>query len=74
MACSKPVTVSTHSGGLEMECSDNTCLLDMQNLPEEIIEHILRQLSPYRDFKNATLVCRQWHRLIQGTHHLNHMA
>lgn len=38
----------------------------IRDLPEEILEYILRHLSPYRDLKSAMLVCHQWHRLVQG--------
>ena len=38
----------------------------IQDLPNEILEQILRNLSPYRDFKCAMLVCQKWHRVMQG--------
>ncbi|ELU08387.1 hypothetical protein CAPTEDRAFT_181873 [Capitella teleta] len=41
--------------------------LDIINsLPDEILELLLSHLSPYRDYKNAMLVCKRWHRIIQG--------
>ncbi|XP_033642156.1 F-box only protein 42-like [Asterias rubens] len=44
-----------------------TCnCLQIENLPEEILERIMSYLSPYSDCKNASLVSRKWHRLMRG--------
>ncbi len=38
-----------------------TChCLQIENLPEEILERIMSYLSPYNDCKNASLVSRKW--------------
>ncbi|XP_002738009.1 uncharacterized protein LOC100376936 [Saccoglossus kowalevskii] len=40
--------------------------LQINLLPEEIVERILSYLSPYDQLKQGSLVCKLWHRLIQG--------
>ncbi|XP_077998368.1 uncharacterized protein LOC144451410 [Glandiceps talaboti] len=50
MATSAPLVISIH----------------VNHLPEELLERILSYLSPYDALKQASLVCRLWHRLIQG--------
>ena len=39
------------------------------NVPEEILEHILMKVSPYKDLKSASLVCTTWYRLVKGIMH-----
>ncbi|XP_072048192.1 uncharacterized protein [Amphiura filiformis] len=38
----------------------------INTLPEEILERILSFLSPYGECKQASVVCKRWHRVIQG--------
>ncbi|KAI8795134.1 uncharacterized protein LOC106077742 [Biomphalaria glabrata] len=38
----------------------------LNDMPEEILEHILGFLSPYCDMDAARLVSKQWHRVIQS--------
>ena len=46
---------------------DADCHGDIINtLPEEILERILSYLSPYGECKQALMVCKRWHRVIQG--------
>ena len=52
------------SSGGEIELHQRTSLSD---LPDEILDHILSLVSPYRDFKSAMLVCKRWHKIMQGT-------
>ncbi|CAL1547573.1 unnamed protein product [Lymnaea stagnalis] len=40
--------------------------LTFSNMPEEILEHILSFLSPYRDMDAAKLVSKQWNRIIKS--------
>lgn len=40
--------------------------LTFSNVPEEILEHILSFLSPYRDMDAAKLVSKQWNRIIKS--------
>ncbi|XP_064611419.1 F-box only protein 42-like [Liolophura sinensis] len=40
--------------------------LSINDLPEEILEQIIQNLSPYHDLKAAREVCKQWHRLVEG--------
>ena len=49
------------------EQGDQSSILCITDLPTEILEQVLCHLSPYRDFKSAMLVCRQWNRVMQGT-------
>ncbi|GFS20978.1 F-box only protein 42 [Elysia marginata] len=42
------------------------CLM-LSSMPEEILEHILGFLSPYREMESAKLVSKQWNRVIQST-------
>ena len=51
---------------LRYKCS----CLSVTDLPEEILEYILSQLSPYQDLKAAKQVCKQWHRLVLGNYGL----
>lgn len=51
--------------GMSENCSSEKFLL-IQDLPEEILEHILAFLSPYKDMDVAKLVSKQWYRLIQS--------
>ena len=34
---------------------------NIEELPDEILEQILAEISPYKDFKSAMLVCKRWH-------------
>ena len=38
----------------------------IDDLPEEVLRHILSLLSPYGDLKSAMLVCRYWSELVIG--------
>ena len=38
----------------------------ISNLPDEILEYILSQLTPYRDLVQCKLVCKRWHYIILG--------
>ncbi|KAK9496535.1 hypothetical protein O3M35_013195 [Rhynocoris fuscipes] len=38
----------------------------INDLPNEILEHIIGLLPPYKDFKNCMLVCKRWHRNVQN--------
>ncbi|KAL5014433.1 hypothetical protein ScPMuIL_008703 [Solemya velum] len=40
--------------------------LQIADLPEEVLEYILLQVSPYKDLKSAMQVCKQWNRLVSG--------
>ncbi|ESO95769.1 hypothetical protein LOTGIDRAFT_116426 [Lottia gigantea] len=40
--------------------------VNVLDLPEELVEYILGLISPYQDLKNASLVCKQWNRLVKG--------
>lgn len=41
----------------------------MENLPQEIVMHILSLLSPYRDQEIASLVCKRWKTIIDQLKH-----
>ncbi|KAH9513582.1 F-box only protein 42 [Bulinus truncatus] len=41
-------------------------MFTLKDMPEEILEHILGFLSPYRDMDAAKLVSKQWHRIIKS--------
>ncbi|XP_060066686.1 F-box only protein 42-like [Ylistrum balloti] len=56
-----------------MDVDSNSQSVRIRDLPEEILEYVLRYLSPYRDLKSAMLVCHQWHRLVQGVLHQIYM-
>ncbi|XP_071146947.1 F-box only protein 42-like [Mytilus edulis] len=51
-----------------MEMDFDTCSsnVNIDDLPEEILEFILSKVSPYRDVKSCMLVCRRWYRLAAG--------
>ncbi|KAJ8319812.1 hypothetical protein KUTeg_001399 [Tegillarca granosa] len=49
-----------------MEVEVDIKKVNINDLPEEVLEYILSQLSPYRDLKCAMQVCYKWHRLITG--------
>ncbi|XP_013385258.1 F-box only protein 42 [Lingula anatina] len=50
-----------------MDGSKNTVFCTaIDDLPEEILEHILWYLSPYKDFKSALQVCKAWNRVVKG--------
>jgi hypothetical protein len=38
----------------------------INDLPEEVVRHVLSLLSPYGDLKSAMLVCRYWSVLVIG--------
>ncbi|XP_059143292.1 RING finger protein B-like [Physella acuta] len=40
--------------------------LSLNDMPEEILEHILWFLSPYKDLDAAKLVSKQWYRIIKS--------
>lgn len=58
-------TVPTPSDWMDMMDEGPKQVL-ISDLPEEVLEIILCKLSPYRDLKSGTLVCKQWHRVIRG--------
>lgn len=39
--------------------------LSLNDMPEEILEHILWFLPPYKDLDAAKLVSKQWYRIIK---------
>ena len=41
--------------------------VEITDLPEEVLEHIMSLLSPYRDYASSRLVCKQWYRLVRGS-------
>lgn len=45
---------------------DTSSNVNIDDLPEEILEFILSKVSPYRDVKSCMLVCRRWYRLAAG--------
>ena len=50
------------------ECAgDSPCGLSLMlgDMPEEILEHILGFLSPYKEMEAAKLVSKQWNRVIK---------
>nr|XP_039260492.1 F-box only protein 42-like [Styela clava] len=38
----------------------------IESLPEEILEKVFLNLSPYQEYDNVALVCKQWRRVIAG--------
>ena len=49
-----------------MSFQDNRKPAGIMDLPEEILEQIFCLLCPYGDYKNAMLVCKLWHKIMQG--------
>lgn len=40
--------------------------VSINDLPNEILEHIISLLPPYRDLENCMLVCKRWQRNVQN--------
>ncbi|CAH1774099.1 unnamed protein product [Owenia fusiformis] len=50
-----------------MDCSEDSAnMAGISDLPEEVQEHILSMLSPYRDLRSCMNVCKLWHELTKG--------
>ena len=45
---------------------DHELVKSINDLPEEILEVILFELSPYNDLKAAMQVCSSWYRVTKG--------
>ncbi|XP_037947555.1 F-box only protein 42 [Teleopsis dalmanni] len=41
-------------------------LIEMEDLPDEMIEFILTYLSPYEDLDNCRLVCKRWSSIVKN--------
>ncbi|KAF4518011.1 hypothetical protein B566_EDAN009244 [Ephemera danica] len=37
----------------------------IEHLPDEVLEFIIRLVSPYQDLQNCSLVCKRWHLTVQ---------
>lgn len=51
---------------MEMDVEDGKSCVQIDDLPEEIMEYILSKVSPYRDLKSSMLVSRRWYRVASG--------
>jgi F-box protein 42 len=45
--------------------------MNMDNLPEELLEKVFSFTSQYKDYINISRVCKKWYRIIQGLRLLN---
>lgn len=41
-------------------------MVQMNDFPDEILEQILFNVSPYGDLDNCALVCRRWERIVHS--------
>lgn len=56
-----------------MECtprtrtqSSNIMVVQLNELPDEIIEFILTYLPPYKDLEQCSLVCKRWNEIVKS--------
>lgn len=48
---------------------EQTLQSSVEDLPDEVLEFILRFLPPYKDLQNCMLVCKRWHVCAQSKYH-----
>ena len=53
-----------------MEGNEQEEDVNINDLPDEILEYILNKLSPYRDLKSSSQVCKRWQNITIGKYAL----
>lgn len=61
--CTKPNTME-----LEQEefMEDDSSNININDLPDEVLEYIFSFVSPYKDLKECMLVCKRWHENVKS--------
>jgi len=52
----------------ENNCGATLAAVNLNVLPDEILEFIFTYLPPYGDLEHCSLVCKRWHAIVKSGH------